>query len=67
MTEKLGKIAIVETNVRDDGSVDVTYTLDEDTKTKMAGIGVEFVLYCAAAGVDLQDALDNIIKDLKED
>lgn len=67
MTERLGRIAIVETVVGEDGSLNVTYALDEDTKTKMAGIGVEFVLYCAAAGVDLQTALDNIIKDLKED
>lgn len=67
MSEKLGKIAILETKERDDGSVDITYVLDEDTKLKMASIGVEFALYCAAAGVDMQVALNNIIKDLKKE
>ena len=67
MTEKLAKITILDHREREDGAIDITYVLDEEGKLKMASIGVEFALYCAAAGVDMQVALDNIIKDLKKE
>ena len=59
------EMVVVDTKENEDGSLDISYTLDDEATKRMAGIGVEFVLYCAAAGVDLQDALDNIVKDLK--
>lgn len=62
--EELGVINIVDTRDEEDESCTIEFTLDEETKTKMAVIGVRFVLYCAAAGTDVEEAFYNIVKDL---
>lgn len=56
------RLLMTHVSDNDDDTVTVSIDMDEQSQTAMARLGVEFVLYCAAAGVDLQDALDNIVK-----
>lgn len=59
--EKLSTIVVVDTEEQENGELKVTYTLDDDATRKMAAIGVEFILYCAAARLDIQVALKHIL------
>lgn len=51
---------IIVTNVveREDGGADYTFDLDEKTAIRMANLGLELTLYCAAFEVDIQEVLD---------
>lgn len=53
---------VVVTNVEEheDGGATYTFELDDNAKVKMANLGLEFMLYCAAYELDLQYALDNL-------
>lgn len=53
---------VVVTNVEEheDGGATYTFELDDNAKDKMANLGLEFMLYCAAYELDLQYALDNL-------
>ena len=46
----------------EDGSADFTVTMGDAAREKLTEMGLTFVLYCAAAKVDIQDALDGILK-----
>jgi hypothetical protein len=59
--EKLSNIVLVDTEEQEGGGLKITYTLDDDSTRAMAAIGVEFILYCAAAKLDIQDALKHIL------
>lgn len=56
-------ITVVDVKENEDGSADYSFHLDENAKTKMANLGLEFVLHCAATGIDIQDALSGILKE----
>ena len=46
----------------EDGGTTISFDLDKEAHQAMANIGVQFVLHCAAAEVDMQVALDAILK-----
>lgn len=56
----LGVIGVEEVKENKDGSVTYTFHFDDDTKNKLAKLGVEFILYCAAYEWDIQDALNSL-------
>lgn len=64
--EKPSTIVVVDTEEQENGELKVTYTLDEESTRKMAAIGVEFILYCAAARLDIQVALNHLLDIAKE-
>lgn len=51
----------------EDGGVTISFDLDKEAHKAMANLGVQFVLHCAAAQVDMQVALDTILKKDKRD
>lgn len=55
-----GVIGVEEVEEHEDGSATYTFHFDDDTKSKLAKLGAEFILYCAAYGWDIQDALDSL-------
>jgi hypothetical protein len=59
----VGIIGVEEVKENKDGSATYTFHFDDDTKSQLAKLGIEFILYCAAYGWDMQDALDSLKKD----
>ena len=62
----IGHIVVVDTEEQEGGGLKITYTLDDNTTKQMAAIGVEFILYCAAAKLDIQVALNHLLDIAKE-
>ena len=62
---ELSMIVITDTVEHEDGSVTHTFDMDEASTKKMAELGIELILTCAAYGVDIQDALELIAADGK--
>jgi len=54
------KLELREEN--EDGSATYTLICDDSTAEKLRGLAVEFILHCAASGMDIQDALDMILE-----
>lgn len=67
MTEEVSNkpivITVVDVQETEDGGATYSFHLDENAKDKLADIGLEFVLHCAAHKVDMQEVLDNIKKE----
>lgn len=63
MTDKPFVITVVDVEEKEDGGATYSFHLDENAKNKLADIGLELVLHCAAYGVDVQDVLDSIRKE----
>jgi len=65
-SEKIGNdlAMIVVTNVteNDDGSATYTFDIDEVSSKKITELGLEFILTCAAYGLDIHDALVHLRK-----
>lgn len=64
--QRVVSIGIVETKEHEDGSATYTFELNKEAEDSLTSLGLELVLYCAAAGVDIQDALDSTIKEKGE-
>ena len=62
---ELAMIVIADTIEHEDGSVTHTFDMDAASSKKMAELGIELILTCAAYGVDIQDALELIAADGK--
>jgi hypothetical protein len=61
MTEEtVGIIGVEEVEEHEDGSATYNFHFDEDTKSQLVKLGIEFAVYCAAYGWDIQDALDSL-------
>lgn len=56
----IGTLVVEEVEEHEDGSATYNFHFDEETKGRMAKVGIEFTLYCAAYGWDMQDALDSL-------
>ena len=68
MTEKyIGVLGVEQVEEHEDGSATFAFHTDEETTKKLAKYGLEFVLYCAAYGWDVQDALDSLKREVHED
>ena len=63
-----GPNATIVTKVieNEDGSATYSFDLPNDSRDRLAEIGLEFVIYCAAAGIDMQDAFHRILPPLEE-
>ena len=65
MTEP-NAIVVTEVVEQEDGSATYSFDLPNESRDKLAEIGLEFVIYCAAAGIDMQDAFYRILPPLEE-
>lgn len=46
----------------EDGSAGITVTMSDQAQASVIELGLQFIFTCAAAKVDIQDALDGILK-----
>ena len=60
MTDELSTIVIADTVEHEDGSATYTFDMDDASTKKVTELGLEFILTCAAYGLDIQDALEDI-------
>ena len=60
MTDELSTIVITDTVEHEDGSATYTFDMDDASTKKITELGLEFILTCAAYGLDIQDALEDI-------
>ena len=68
MTEEhMGIIGVEEVVEHADGSATYTFHFEDETRDKIAEIGLEFILYCAIYKWDIQDALESLKKETGED
>lgn len=66
MTEEYaGIIGVEQVEEHEGGSATFTFHTDEGTTKKLAKYGLELVLYCAAYGWDIQDALDSLKREVE--
>ena len=61
-TEEPWEMLVTDVVDNEDGGTTISFDLDVEAHKAMANLGVQFVLYCAAAQVDMQVALDAILK-----
>jgi hypothetical protein len=61
-TEEPWEMLVTDVVDNEDGGTTITFDLDKEAHKAMANLGVQFVLHCAAAQVDMQVALDAILK-----
>jgi len=65
MTE--GMIGVEEVEEHEDGSATYSFNFDEDTSDNLVKLGIELIVYCAAYGWDIQDALDSLKREIPKD
>lgn len=61
MTEPYA-IVIDKVTDHEDGSAGITVTMSDQAQASVIELGLQFVFTCAAAKVDIQDALNGILK-----
>jgi len=59
--EKLSTIVIADTVEHEDGSATYTFDMDDASSKKVTELGLEFIIICAAYGLDIQDALQVVV------
>ena len=59
--EPLGVIVIADTVEHEDGSATYTFDMDDASTKKVTELGLEFILTCAAYGLDIHDALQVVV------
>jgi len=57
MSEELAMIVITDTVEHEDGSATYTFDMDSASQKRVTELGLEFIITCAAYGVDIQEAL----------
>ena len=62
MTEELSMIVVTDTVEHEDGSATYTFDMDDASSKKITELGLEFILTCAAYGLDIHDALTHLIE-----
>ena len=60
MTKEPIYVIVDKVTEHEDGSATYSFDLNNAALQSMAMYGVDLILRCAAYGVDIQDALDNI-------
>jgi len=60
MTKDAGLIGVETVEEHEDGSATYTFHFDAHARGLLAGEGLKLVLYCAAAGLDMQVVYDFI-------
>ena len=61
MTDELAMIVVTDVTEHEDGSATYTFDMDDASSKKITELGLEFILTCAAYGLDIHDALSHII------
>ena len=64
---KMSHLIISDVVEHEDGSATYTINMPDDAAHTMAEIGIEFVLYCAVAEIDMQSALNLILHSRKSE
>lgn len=62
MSDDVGMIGVEKVKENEDGSADYTFHFDAHARGLLAQEGLKLVLYCAAAGLDIQ-VVYNFIQD----
>ena len=57
---ELAMIVITDSVEHEEGSATYTFDMDDASSKKITELGLEFILTCAAYGLDIQDALEDI-------
>jgi hypothetical protein len=57
MTEDLAMIVVTDVVEHEDGSATYTFDIDDVSSKQITELGLEFILTCAAYGLDIQEAL----------
>lgn len=65
MIEELAMIVVTDVVEHEDGSATYTFDMDEKSEKKITELGLEFILTCAAYGLDIQEAFE-VLKDYGE-
>lgn len=64
--EKIGNdlamIVVTDVVEHEDGSATYTFDIDDVSSKKITELGLEFILTCAAYGLDIQEALNHLIE-----
>ena len=53
-------VIVTEIEEHENGAATYSFEMSDDASTKLANLGLEFSLHCAAYELDLQYVLDNI-------
>lgn len=69
MSDNVEPFAIVVDKVTDheDGSAGITVTMSDKARDSVIEIGLQFIFTCAAAKVDIQDALQMVLEKGQDD
>jgi len=62
----MSTIGVEKMEEHDDGSATYTFDLGDDASKLVQEVGLKFVLYCAASGIDVESALNMILEKRKE-
>jgi hypothetical protein len=57
MTDKPAMLIVTDVIENEDGSATYTFDIDDTSSKKITELGLEFILTCAAYGLDIADAL----------
>ena len=66
MSDELAMIVVTDVTEHEDGSATYTFDMDDASSKKMAELGIELILTCAAYGLDIQEALQVLMDYGKE-
>jgi hypothetical protein len=61
MDEELAMIVVTDVVEHEDGSATYTFDIDDVSSKKITELGLQFILTCAAFGIDIQEAFDHLI------
>jgi len=62
MTDDLAMIVVTDVVEHEDGSATYTFDMDDVSSKKITELGLEFIITCAAYGLDIHDALTHLIE-----
>ena len=57
---ELAMIVITDVTEHEDGSATYTFDMDDASAKKITELGIELIITCAAYGLDIQQALEDI-------
>jgi pilus assembly protein TadC len=57
MADELAMLIVADVKENEDGSATYTFDIDDTSSKKITELGLEFILTCAAYGLDIADAL----------
>lgn len=60
-------VVVTDVKEHEDGAATYSFAMDDKAQVAIANLGLEFMLYCAAYGLDLQYALANLKHLAKEE